>query len=208
MITLFLFIAVTVFFLSVLNDILGTRQGFMRESEEEKKFSEDAGYVEEVQSKEKDISEVEEQIRNFSYSCRNFDSKNFTDKAKQAFQIVFDAYSACDKNTLKKLLAPKLYNAFVMATDDRISRKETLEGMLLGFSSADIIDAYIIDNEIFITVKFVTKQSNVLKSETGEILEGNSEFVETRTDIWIFYRKKSSEDPRWFVYEIKDLENG
>ncbi|MDR0968447.1 MAG: TIM44-like domain-containing protein, partial [Holosporaceae bacterium] len=81
--------------------------------------------------------------------------------------------------------------------------KETLEGILVRFVNSEVVDAETTDDDIFVTVKFETEQSNVLKSEDGTILEGDADFVENRVEVWAFSRKKSSTDSRWYLCEIK-----
>ena len=109
-------------------------------------------------------------------------------------------------NTLKELLAPRIFQAFSMAIKDRKSRNETLEGILVRFICTEIVSSDVSASDLFITVRFETEQSNVLKDGNGQIIEGNADFVETRTDVWVFSRKKDSTDPRWFLYEIKSEE--
>ena len=71
------------------------------------------------------------------------------------------------------------------------------------FISADIVDADISDESLFVTMKFVTEQSNVLKDKNGKIIEGTEDFLENRTDTWTFFRKKFAVDNKWFLYELK-----
>jgi predicted lipid-binding transport protein (Tim44 family) len=132
-----------------------------------------------------------------------FDAKDFLDKAQKAFELIFTAYSKGDTKTLKGLLSPRIFHAFSMAIEDRRKRHEMLEGILVRFVNSEIVGVSSEGDEIFITVQFETEQSNVLKSEDGTILEGNTDFVEKRTEIWLFCRKKSSNDSRWYLYEIK-----
>ena len=164
-------------------------------------FSEESS-VEEIISPENDL---ERKIAEVSKIYRRFNHKDFVEKAKKAFEIIFIAYAKGDKKTLKGLLLPRIYNAFSLAIDDRNSRKEILEGSLIRFVKSEIIDISVSGNDIFITMKFDTEQSNVLKSESGEILEGNSDFLENRADIWVFCKDITSTDSRWFLCEIKDL---
>lgn len=198
---LFFFIFLTILLLARLNDILGMHIGHKADNATSNKVVED-NFVEEYIPNEESI--LEDKIHNISTIYRNFSKSDFLEKAKKVFELVFEAYAKGDKGTLRNLLAQRIFNAFSMAIDDRKSRAEKLEGFLVRFISADIIDASVTDDYMFITVKFITEQSNVLKSKSGETLEGNSDFVEKRTDVWVFERRKISPDPRWFLYEIKD----
>lgn len=199
MLSLLIFIVITVLLIVRLNDILGMNVGFKVDVRKNNRFGEDNSSIEEVHHDDNKVN-----IRNMFGNYADFVPHDFLEKSKRAFEIIFEAYAKGDKRTLKDLLAPKLRNAFSMAIDDRNSRGEKLEGILVRFISADITDVSANDEDVFITVKFVTEQSNVLKDRNGMIVEGNSDFVENRTDTWIFCRKKNAVSAAWFLYEIVD----
>jgi predicted lipid-binding transport protein (Tim44 family) len=90
-----------------------------------------------------------------------------------------------------------------MAIEDRKKRGEILEGALVRFVHSEITDVSNVDDDLFVTVKFETEQSNVLKLKDGTILEGNADFIENRTETWSFSKKKTSADARWYLHEIK-----
>ena len=117
--------------------------------------------------------------------------------------MVFKSYADGDKSTLKDLLSPRTFKAFSMAIDERKKQGETLEGSILQFAETELVDATTRDDTLYVTVRFVTDQTTVLRSADGVILEGNPDYVESRTDVWIFSRKINSSDPRWFLHEIK-----
>jgi predicted lipid-binding transport protein (Tim44 family) len=149
---------------------------------------------------------IQEKIEKLSKIFPTFNGHDFLEKAKKAFEIIFVAYAEEDKNTLNNLLSQRMYSAFSLAIDDRKNRREKLEGLLVRFISAEIIDVTIEGNDVFLDVKFVTEQSNVLKNRLGEVIEGNSDYVEVRTDVWSFNRKKISANQMWLLYEIKNQE--
>jgi predicted lipid-binding transport protein (Tim44 family) len=175
----------------VLNELIGIDIGFKIEKE---RLNND--YFEN-KKKEKNI---------FGDDMPTFNPDDFLAKAKKAFAIIFKAYAEGDKDTLSTLLSPSMYKAFAMAIDDRNDRKEILCGTIERFASAEIIDTGVRGNDLFVVVKFVTEQSNVLKTQSGEILEGSPDFIESRTEIFSFFRNKSSKDERWILCEIKENE--
>ena len=198
MFSLLIFIVITVVLIIRLNDILGMNVGFKVDMQKKDHFNEDSS-IEEVHHEDSKVN-IKDMFGNYA----DFVPHDFLDKSKKAFEIIFEAYAKEDKRTLKDLLAPKLFNAFSMAIDDRKLRGEKLEGILVRFISADIVDVSANNEDVFITVKFVTEQSNILKDRNGVIIEGNSDFVENRTDTWIFCRKKNAISSTWFLYEIVD----
>ncbi|MDR0631874.1 MAG: Tim44/TimA family putative adaptor protein [Holosporaceae bacterium] len=195
---MFLLFAILTFFLLIkLNEVLGIRSGFHIQKENLRDFTS------EETAQETAISEIDKKILQIKKLYPAFDADDFLSKSKKAFEMIFNAYSQGDVKTLKGLLSPRIFHAFSMAIEDRKKRGETLEGILVRFISCEIIEQNSSENEIFLTVKFETEQSNVLKSKDGAILEGNADFVENHTEIWLFSRKKSSTDPRWYLCEIK-----
>lgn len=194
MLLVLIFAIITVVLLVKLNEILGQKIGHNIPRENLRDFTKPK--VEEVPASEKNENLVKKHFR-------NFDLSDFLEKAKKAFEIIFKAYAAEDKATLHDLLMPQIYTAFSKAIDDRHQRGEILEGAIVGFDSAEVTDVSVDNRTVFITVKFVTSQSNVLKSADGAVLEGSADFVESRTDVWVFSRKMNAADSKWYLYEIK-----
>jgi len=195
MITL-LFAILTFALLIKLNGILGVNVGFKIKKEN----------LNDPTVKSAEIQEVSEQERiwkTISRSYPKFDEKDFLQKAEKVFELVFKAYADGDKSTLKELLSPRTFKAFSMAIDDRKDRGETLEGSILQFVETELTDVNVDNGSIYITVKFITDQTTALRSTDGTILEGSPDYVESRTDVWVFSRKEGSADPRWFLHEIK-----
>lgn len=200
---LLIFICITVFLLIRLNEIIGLHVGFKANLKDDERFSSEESTIEEVQPQQPSETSAQYSERSASDFAADI-PYDFLDKAKKAFEVIFTAYADGDKKTLKDLLAPKLYSAFSMAIDDRRSRGETLTGVLARFVKAEVIKTDRRGDDMFITVRFVTEQSNVLRDRNGIILEGDAEFVEKRTDTWIFWRKNSAVAATWFLYEIID----
>ncbi len=195
MITL-IFAILTFVLLIKLNEVLGVDVGFKIKRENLSNSTEESAEIQEV-------SEQERIWKTISRSCPKFDEKDFLRKAEKVFELVFEAYADGDKSTLKDLLSPRTFKAFSMAIDDRKERGETLEGSILQFAETELVDVNVDNGNIYITVKFVTDQTTALRSTDGTILEGSLDYVESRTDIWVFSRKENSTDSRWFLHEIK-----
>lgn len=194
MLMILVFAIITAVLLVKLNEILGQKIGHNIPKENLRDFTKPK--IEKVPVAEENESLVRKYFR-------NFEQRDFLEKAKKAFEIIFKAYAEEDKATLHDLLMPQIYTAFSKAIDDRNQRGEILEGTIVGFDFAAITDVSVDNRTVFITVKFITSQSNVLKSADGSVLEGSTDFVESRTDIWVFSRKVNAADSKWYLYEIK-----
>lgn len=179
-----------------LNNILGIHVGYTIEKERLPDF-------EKADIQDVTLSEMDKKLLQIRKMDKRFDIDDFKRKAQSAFEIIFEAYAKENKETLKALLHPRIFRAFALAIDDRKQRGEKLEGTIVRFVSIDVIDITIEGSTCSIFIKFVTEQSDILRNSSGEIIEGNPNFVETRTDVWAFSRDLSSKDPSWFLNEIK-----
>lgn len=195
MITL-VFAILTFALIMKLNEVIGLHVGFKIERENLRGPTQEGSEIREVSKEEKILKTIHG-------SCFGFDPEDFLKKAEKVFEMVFKAYAEGDKSTLKDLLSPRTFKAFSMAIDNRKKQGETLEGSILQFVKTDLVDATTRDDNLYVTVKFVTDQVTVLRSADGSIIEGNPDYVESRKDVWVFSRKINSSDPRWFLHEIK-----
>lgn len=128
---------------------------------------------------------------------QSFDPESFANGAKVAFEMVISAFARGDTRSLRPLLSNDVYDDFANAIKARDQAKQSLETTLVGFNSAEIIDAELQGKTAFVTIKFVTEQVNVTRDEEGKAVEGDENQVTTITDIWTFARNTRSRDPNW-----------
>lgn len=128
---------------------------------------------------------------------RSFDSNQFVEGARTAFEMIVAAFASGDKQTLEPLLADEVYSNFQDAIDERETRNETLETTLVGIQDSEVIEASVQDKTAYVTIKFVSEQINVTRSADGEVVDGDPSHVARITDIWTFGRNVRSRDPNW-----------
>lgn len=128
-----------------------------------------------------------------------FDSRQFIEGAKAAFEFILGAYAAGDTKALKPLLNAEVLGNFQHAIEARLRAGEALETELIGIKTADLLDAGVHGRDAVITVKFVSEQVNALHSATGEVLEGDPNRVTEVVDVWTFSRDPKSRDPNWHL---------
>lgn len=128
-----------------------------------------------------------------------FDSKQFLQGAKAAFEMILGAFAAGDTKTLKPLLSADVLRNFQGAIDARQRAGEVLDSELIGVKSADLLEAGMEGRQAVVTVRFVTEQVNALRSAAGEVLEGDPNRVTEVVDIWTFSRDTRSRDPNWLL---------
>ena len=49
----------------------------------------------------------------------------------------------------------------------------------------------------FVTVRFVSEQTNVTRDKAGAVISGDPTQVDVITDLWTFARNTRSRDPNW-----------
>lgn len=199
---LFVFFLITLFLIFKLNDILG-EEAENAPVKKNKIFGTD---VKEILGEEPEIELVTPKTDGIETQLKNFSALDFLKKAEMAFSMIFKAYANGDTATLKDLLTPRMYRAFSQAIKDRDARDELLEGILIRILSSKIIGHTESEDKLIIQVEFVTEQCNVLKSKSGEILEGDPNKIEKVKNIWNFCKYKENKDLRWYLSGIDENE--
>lgn len=162
----------------------------------EKKEKEES---EEKTEEPKEMTEIDLKIKKIQDACPSFDVDDFMKKAPKAFEYIASAFAKGDKKALDSLLSRTIYKGFCDVIDQRAENKETAEFSLIGFDKVELVDAEIYGACLEMTVKFVTEQTNIIKNEAGEIVEGDPTYIETVTDVWTFRREMKSSSPTWIL---------
>lgn len=136
----------------------------------------------------------------------SFDPKEFLEGSRVAFEMILNAYAAGDLKTLKMLLSAEVYGGFAQAIEDRASKDHTLQETLVGINAADLMEAYMDDRDVTLTVKFMSEQISALMDEDGTVIEGDPTKVVSATDFWTFSRSTKSRNPNWTLVGTGALE--
>ncbi|OFX11945.1 MAG: hypothetical protein A3G22_05925 [Alphaproteobacteria bacterium RIFCSPLOWO2_12_FULL_40_11] len=155
-------------------------------------------------------NQIEEQIlqpldattrQNFSNILQrcNISAEFFVSGAKSAFEMIIKAFAAGDLETLKILLADKIYQGFENAVNQRKAQETTLVTNLISIEKAEIISAMLLENFASIVVKIVSKQINYVSDKGGQVIEGRKDEISELTDIWTFKKDVNSPNPNWVV---------
>lgn len=122
----------------------------------------------------------------------SFEERHFLTGAKQAFQMVVQAFAAGDLATLRPLLSSNLYGEFGRAISGR-PRGEIVKPIRFhGPIDAEIVDARVVDREVQIQVRFASRQLHGDETEPAE---------DETIDLWTFAREAGSRDPNWQLVE-------
>ena len=150
--------------------------------------------------KEINLTETEKELQKIP----GFDKETFINGAKRAFEIIVEAFSKGDIETLEMLVNKNILKKF-----QEIIEKRRVEGIIsetdfIGFDKAEIVDVKINKNNIAkITVDFISQQVNLLKDKAGTVIEGDEQYIQSINDKWTFEKALTSTNPNWMLASTK-----
>lgn len=127
----------------------------------------------------------------------SFSGKGFMDGARAAYEMIVSAFAKGDRETLKPLLAPDVFEGFASAITERESRGETVEHTFVALDGALVEHAQVRAQAAQIAVRFESQQINAVRSREGTLVEAGTDAVGHVTDHWTFARDVGARDPNW-----------
>jgi len=134
----------------------------------------------------------------------SFQISKFSLSAQDAFAMIVEAFAAGERETLRDLLEPQVYNAFDSAITAREEKGETMVNQIHAVKNANILNARIEDRTAYVTIQFIAQETCVIKDRDGNITFGNPDRVTEMNDVWTFSHQLRSNDPRWMLHETRD----
>jgi Uncharacterized protein conserved in bacteria len=157
---------------------------------------------------EKKFEQFEEKLKaKVKKPQTEFDSKDkkvFLKGAEIAYETIINSFAKGDKKNLKPLLTQEMQENFSSAIEERNSKNIKSELTFVGIKSSVIEKFDKTTDALFFTVKFVSEIISVTKDKDNKVIEGDPNKIKTVIDHWKFTRKISSDNPNWFLAEIKN----
>jgi len=141
------------------------------------------------------------------FSENNFDDvaqKIFLEGAKIAYETIITDFSDSDNKLTrsKHLLSKKIYDQFKDALLERESKAHFAEITFIGIKSASIKEYKKIENNLDVTVNFVSELITCIKDKDKKIITGDPEKVNKVYDTWKFSKDSRSTNPNWTLTDI------
>lgn len=130
---------------------------------------------------------------------RSFEKEHFIKGGKAAYEMILTAFAAGDRDALKPLLSPEVYEAFEGAIRHRESANQKANITLVGFSDVKIIAASLKNSVAEITLAFGARLLSFTTDADGTVVEGDAKAVKEVTDVWTFTRDVRNVDPNWLL---------
>ena len=169
-----------------LRGILGKKTGF------EGKFS--------AQLKKdftKNIVKINTKTKIFDESAQ----QEFLKGAQIAYETIITDFSDSDNQLTnsKPLLGDKIYNQFKEALLERETRGQFAEITFIGINSALIKEHKKIEDNLEVTVDFISEIITCVKDKDKKIISGDSKKVKKVYDTWVFAKDARSKSPNWLL---------
>jgi len=150
-------------------------------------------------SDERPADMVAEGLNGIRRADSSFDPAHFIEGARTAFEMIVAAFAKGDKAVLRPLLSDEVFQRFVVAIDERVAARETLETQIERLDSVDIVEAELAGRTAQVTLKLVSHQINVTRAMDESIVDGAPGQPVEKTDYWTFARDTRSTDPNWVL---------
>ena len=174
-----------------LRGILGKKTGFEGKlaTEFQKEFT-------------KNVAKQKNQNQNFDEVAQ----KDFLKGAKIAYETIITDFSDSDNKLThsKSLLSKKIYDQFKNALAERESKGHFAEITFIGVMSAIIKEHKKIENNLEVTVDFVSELITCIKDKDKKIISGDPEKVKKVYDTWKFSKDSRSASPNWLLIDTQN----
>lgn len=117
-----------------------------------------------------------------------FDSAHFMAGARGAYELIVTSFANGDKDQLRSLLTPRVFDAYSKAIEERAPGAKGSE--LVRLKTAEFVDARLEDHIARVSVRF-----------EAELAEGATGLRDTK-EKWTFERDVRSADPNWKLARV------
>ena len=132
-----------------------------------------------------------------------FSDTDFIKGSKEAFSWIVEAFSKGEISKLEPLLSGPLFNGFKQAIEQREADQLSLETNVVSIKSAQIHNVTVKNDQVSITVEYVTDQIKSTRNAKDEIVDGDPDTIDTVTDLWTFNRNIKSKNPNWTLVKTE-----
>lgn len=162
----------------------------------------DQSFEQQNQANEKILSKLAEPLKQTLlqiFQRCNITAEFFVNGTKSCFEMIIKAFSEKDLATLKFLLSEKIYAGFEGAINKRDAEGKNLRSNLIAIEKVEILEAAVLDNNAFVTVKITSRQINYFTDKNEQIVEGRKDEINEMHDVWAFKKDLNSPNPNWVV---------
>jgi len=136
----------------------------------------------------------------------NFDEeaqKDFLKGARIAYETIITDFSDSDNKLIasKPLLSKNTHDQFKEALLDRENKGHFAEITFIGIKSASVKNHKKKEENLEVTVDFVSEIITCIKDKDKKIISGDAEKIKTVHDTWVFSKDIKSANPNWLLID-------
>lgn len=121
----------------------------------------------------------------------------FLEGAKSAYEMIIAAFAEGNREVLRNLLAPGVFESFTAALDEREKRGEKVTTTFVSIDKVEIGEAALRAKTAEIKLHFTSQMITATRDQSGTVIDGSPDRVVQVDDIWTFVRDTGSRDPNW-----------
>ncbi len=152
----------------------------------------------------KEASPEAKGLESIAGATPEFSVAPFLAGAKQAYEMIQEAYAKGDRHALKPLLSKEVFDNFSSAIAERERRSERMVFQFVGVKSATVKEAGLTGRNARITLRFISEMISATLASNGNVIDGDSKQVREVRDDWTFERDTGSRDPNWKLVGTAD----
>ena len=126
-----------------------------------------------------------------------FAIKPFAEGAKSAYEMIVTAFAEGNREVLRNLLSPEVFESFAAALAERERRGEKVTTTFVSIDKAVVDDAGLNGRTAEIKIHFTAQMITATRDQAGTVIDGSPDKVVQIDDIWTFARDTRSRDPNW-----------
>ena len=153
---------------------------------------------------EKEFQKINIKQKPVKESFDNEEQISFLKGAKIAYETIITDFSDSDNELIasKPLLGKKIYHQFKEALEERKKNDHFAEITFIGIKSATIKRHKKTEDNLEVTVDFISEIITCIKDKEKKIISGSIEKIKTVYDTWVFSKDSKSSNLNWLLIDI------
>ena len=148
--------------------------------------------------------EISDKVKNILENI-NFNQKKFLLGVEKAIEMVNEAFSNNDEETLRTLLTTKIFTNFQKQISNLKKENKTLKSSVISFIANKIEDIKLTEKNILIKVYVKMEQINYIVNDKNEVIAGSKKNIGIIEEKWTFKKELKSKDNFWIVEDIENV---
>ena len=152
---------------------------------------------------QKEFQKIKEDTKKTNNSFDEKEQEDFLNGARIAYETIITDFSDSDNKLIasKPLLGKKIHEQFKEALIEREDKGHFAEITFIGIKSALVRSHKKKEDNLEVTVDFVSEIITCIKDKDKKIISGDGEKIKTVYDKWVFSKDMKSTNPNWFLID-------